>query len=69
MKDSSVLTRLLFGAIVATSLLSVGCGAPKDETVSPEAIPSIPPSDRGSAEPGPGGKGPASGGKLAPPGK
>jgi len=64
MKDSSVLKRfLLLGVVVASSFFTLGSEAAKDETVSPEAIPTITPSDRNSAGPGVGAKNSPQGGK------
>jgi hypothetical protein len=67
MKDSSVLKKFLIGAVLATSFLTVGCGEKKEETISPEAIPQIPPSDRNSALPGTDAKNSPTGGKPTKP--
>ena len=58
-----MLKRIILGAVVASFCFPIGCGAAKDETVSPEAIPTITPSDRNSAGPGVGAKNAPQGGK------
>lgn len=59
--------KLLMGAVLATSLLSVGCGPTEEKTTNPEAVPTIPPSDRSSALPGTDAKNSPQGGKPTKP--
>jgi hypothetical protein len=54
-------------AVLATSLASIGCGPTEEKTQNPEAVPNIPPSDRGGATPGAAGAPAQKGGKVARP--
>lgn len=59
--------KLLMAAVLATSLASIGCGPTEEKTKNPEAVPNIPPSDRGGAMPGATGAPAQKGGKVARP--